>query len=239
MITALGKTSRFRHTVNRTDSGLWKKETWQVKGAYLDNVIDVTDRGKSFIEVTGGSRTPLYLHALEFGVEPAAATPTPAMTATATSTPTATPSGTPTRTPAPTATPSATPTRARADRHTVGDATQHPPTPHRRRHRLRHPPGRPSYRRRQPRHQHAPSRLAGHPPLRAPSPRRPACQVLSASSPSATVPRLRPRAPAESIPASMQTTSSYTPQPTASRSCGEFPRLEEASMALPFGRISH
>ena len=102
------------HTITRTNSGLWKRETWTVANAVLTNSIAVTGRGMAFAGIMP-STNEVYVHEFYFDIQDVATptpTATPTSTATSTSTPTSTPTSThtPTRTPVPTWTPTATPT---------------------------------------------------------------------------------------------------------------------------------
>lgn len=93
------------HVITRTNSGLWRRETWDVGAVRLQNNV-YTAYGMGFIGIMP-SAEPLYAHELYFDLL-GGPTPTPTATRTATMTPTVTPTAT--RTGTPTATRTAMPT---------------------------------------------------------------------------------------------------------------------------------
>lgn len=95
------------HVIDRANTRVWREATWTVNSAKLTNAIAVSGRGNSFIKITNGATTPLYLHEVAFEVSQSA-TATPSPTPTYTNTPNGT--YTPTFTPSPSPTWSVTPT---------------------------------------------------------------------------------------------------------------------------------
>lgn len=102
--TATGNVTFDTHTIARANSGLWKRETWEVNSSYISNRL-ASATGSAYLDIAP-ALNELYLHEVFvdiLGYVKPTNTPTP--TPTRTGEPTSTPTRTPTVTPTPTITP--------------------------------------------------------------------------------------------------------------------------------------
>lgn len=102
--TATGNVTFDTHTIVRANSGIWKREVWEISSSYISNRL-TSATGTAYLDITPAT-SELFLHEVYVDVIGyAKPTDTPTPTPTNTGAPTSTPTWTPSATPTPTITP--------------------------------------------------------------------------------------------------------------------------------------